>query len=166
MSPPPHIRDASPEDAAAIQAIYAPIVRDTPISFELDPPSVGEMAERMERVAATHPYLVAERDGAVIGYAYAGPFKERRAYRFAAEVTVYVAESAQGGGIGRALYGALLERLTESGHHTAIGIIALPNPGSVALHERVGFRHVGTVHEAGWKFDRWHDVGYWQRVLE
>ena len=159
------LRDASTNDAAAIQAIYAPIVRDTAISFEIDPPSVAEMAARIERIADRYPFIVVERDAEVLGYAYAGPLKDRAAYDRSVEVTVYVGEAARGIGVGRKLYAELFARLRTRNIHSAIAIIALPNPGSVTLHERMGFRPVGVLKEVGRKFDRWHDVGWWQLML-
>ncbi len=161
----PTIRPATTADAPAIQAIYAPIVEQTPISFEEAPPSVDEMAARITDIQTRYPYLVAERAGEILGYAYAGRYKERHAYRWSTEVTAYVAEQARGSGIGRLLYRNLLDRLDAAGFHTAIAIIALPNPASVALHESVGFTHVGTFREVGHKFGRWHDVGHWQRLI-
>ena len=160
------LRDATPGDAAAILAIYAPYVEETAISFERVPPDEATMRERIAQRLASHAWLVAEQGGRVVGYAYAGPFAVRAAYRLAAEVSVYVDRDAGRGGIGRVLYGALIERLRERGMHTAIGIVALPNPASVALHERLGFRHVGTFREIGAKFGRWHDVGWWQLMLD
>ena len=159
------LRDATPGDAAAVLAIYAPYVEETAISFERVPPDVATMRERIAQRLASHAWLVAERGGRLVGYAYAGPFAVRAAYRLAAEVSVYVDREAGRGGIGRALYEALIDRLRERGMHTAIGIIALPNEASVALHERLGFRHVGTFREIGAKFGRWHDVGWWQLML-
>ncbi len=159
------IRAAGPGDAEAIAAIYAPLVEKTIISFEERPPSAAEMAERIRQVQRDHPYLVAERDGVVLGYAYAGPHRARPAYRHSVDVTAYVAESARGKGVGRQLYEALLTELARRGFHAAFAGIALPNPASVALHEAVGFRHLGTYREVGRKFDQWHDVGWWQRLL-
>ncbi len=159
------VRAAEPSDAEAIQAIYAPLVEATIISFEERPPSVAEMAERIRRTLADYPYLVAERQGVVLGYTYAGPHRARPAYRFSVDVTAYVAETARGQGVGRRLYAALLAELARRGFHTAFAGIALPNPASVALHEALGFRHLGTYREVGYKFDRWHDVGWWQRLL-
>lgn len=158
------IRPAVERDAAAIQAIYAPYVVETAISFEDAPPSVEEMAERIARTSATHPYLVAEREGRVAGYAYATAVRARSAYRYSAEVTVYVAQRAQRRGVGRALYEALLETADHQGLHTLFACIALPNAASVALHEAVGFQPAGVWRDAGRKFDRWVDVGWWQRL--
>jgi phosphinothricin acetyltransferase len=159
------IRAAQISDATAIARIYEPYVRETAISFEDHPPTATEMAERVASTATAYPYLVAERDGAVVGYAYAGAVRSRAAYRASTEVTVYVHCDEHGRGVGRALYLRLLEELRERGFHTAFACIALPNAPSVALHEAVGFRPVGIWREAGMKFDRWHDVGWWQVML-
>ncbi len=160
------IRSARPSDAETVQAIYAPIVETTAISFEDVPPSATEMAQRIESTSRQgYPYLVAERNGEVIAYAYAGPHRARAAYRSSVDVTIYVAEDARGGGVGRTLYTELLTSLRRAEFHAAFAGIALPNPGSIALHEAVGFTHLGTYREVGFKFDRWHDVGWWQRNL-
>jgi L-amino acid N-acyltransferase YncA len=159
------IRSATVEDAPAIRAIYAPVVATTAISFEDIPPSAAEIALRIADTLAGYPYLVATRDGSVVGYAYAGPHRERSAYRFSTDVTVYVAREAHRTGVGRALYGALLPELARRGFHAAFAGIALPNAASVALHEAVGFTKVGVYREVGFKFGRWHDVGWWQRLL-
>jgi L-amino acid N-acyltransferase YncA len=162
----PTIRDADPaRDAAACAAIYAPHVEDGPVSFEERAPDAGEMAARIERVAATHCWLVAERDGEVLGYAYATAFNERPAYRWSAGVSVYVGEGARGQGVGRALYSALLDRLRERGFRMACAGITLPNEASAALHESFGFEQVGVNREIGWKDGAWHDVGWYQLEL-
>jgi len=160
-----NIRSATAADAAAILAIYAPIVRDTIISFETDIPSAAEIAHRIEATSKTHPYLVAEMGGAVVGYAYANEHRVRSAYRWSADVTVYVAASTRRSGVGRALYGRLLATLAQRQFHAAFAGIALPNPASVGLHEAMGFTPVGIYREVGFKFGRWHDVGWWQRLL-
>ena len=159
------VRAVRPDDAAAIAAIYAPYVRDTAITFELDPPDAAAMRGRIERVACRFPWIVAERDGAVLGYAYADLYRTRAAYRWAVETTVYVARDHPREGIGRALYGSLIDRSAAAGFVTALGVIALPNAASVALHEATGFVHVGTQRGVGYKFSGWHDVGFWQRDL-
>jgi phosphinothricin acetyltransferase len=160
------IRDAGPgRDAAACAAIYAPYVESTPISFEERPPAVAEMAARIERVSATHPWLVAEAGGEVAGYAYGCRLHERAAYRWTAEVSVYVAEARRGEGIGRALYEALFERLRRQRFQVAFAGITLPNEASVSLHERLGFAGAGTSRRIGWKQGRWHDVSWWQLDL-
>jgi L-amino acid N-acyltransferase YncA len=160
------IRDADPRrDGAACAAIYAPYVEATPISFEERPPDGAEMAARIERCVATHPWLVAVAEGEVAGYAYACPHRERAAYRWAADVSVYVADERRGQGFGRGLYEALFERLRRQGFQVVCAGITLPNVPSVGLHERLGFIRVGLSPRIGWKLDRWHDVGWWQLEL-
>ncbi|NWA26443.1 N-acetyltransferase family protein [Pseudomonas gingeri] len=165
MSITSNIRVAAPSDAAAIQAIYAPMVESTAISFELEPPTIAEMAHRIESTLLTYPYLVAERDGQVLGYAYASQHRAREAYRWSVDVTVYIAPTVHRRGMGRALYEHLLPILESQGFHAAYAGIALPNDGSVGLHEALGFEHIGTYAEVGFKHDKWHDVGYWRRAL-
>lgn len=159
-------RSARREDAAAIQAIYAPIVEATAISFEESPPSVEEMAGRIAGTLERYPYLVAVQAGRVVGFAYASQHRTRAAYRWSVDVTGYVAETARRAGIGKLLYGELLSELAQGGFHAAFAGIALPNPASIALHESVGFEHVGVYREVGFKLGRWHDVGWWQRLLQ
>jgi L-amino acid N-acyltransferase YncA len=159
------IRAANPLDAAAIAAIYAPHVLDGTATFELVPPDTHQMMARMAAGGGLYPWLVAEDGGSVLGYAYAAPFHSREAYRWAVETSVYVAPRAQGRGVGRALYGALLDGLTAQGFTLAVGRLALPNPASVALHEAMGFRAAGVLPGAGYKFGQWIDVGLWQRAL-
>ncbi|WP_206057205.1 arsinothricin resistance N-acetyltransferase ArsN1 family B [Nitratireductor sp. XY-223] len=160
------IRNATTGDAPGIRDIYAPIVEKTVISFEEAVPSVEDMARRIEDSLRTHSFLVAERNGAVIGYAYGGRHRERAAYRKSADVSAYVAEAARGQGVGRLLYTQLLGVLARGGFHAAFAGIALPNPASVGLHEAVGFEPVGIYKEVGFKFGEWHDVGWWQRILD
>jgi L-amino acid N-acyltransferase YncA len=157
------IRPAWLDDAAAIQAIYAPVVRDTAISFETAAPSAHDMAARMAGAGngPTLPWLVAERHGRVVGYAYAGRHHERGAYRWSVDTSIYVAGAARGSGVGRALYQRLLPVLTELNYASAYAGIALPNPASVGLHEAVGFRRIGVFPRVGYKLGRWHDVGWW-----
>lgn len=160
------IRDADPaRDAAACAAIYAPYVEATPISFEERPPDATEMAARIERYSATHPWLVTVEEGEVVGYAYGCPYQERPAYRWAAGVSVYVAGERRGQGFGRGLYEALFERLRRQGFQVACAGITLPNVPSVGLHERLGFLRIGISPRIGWKHGRWHDVGWWQLEL-
>jgi len=159
------IRIARPSDAAAIQAIYAPFVERTAISFELAPPSIEEMTQRITSTLPTYPYLVAEQDGKVVGYAYASQHRAREAYRWSVDVTVYVSPQTHRQGIGRALYERLLPILQRQGFHAAYAGIALPNAGSVGLHESLGFTHIGTYPEVGFKHGKWHDVGYWRKPL-
>ena len=159
------VRSASMQDAAAIQAIYAPIVERTAISFEDEPPAVEEMARRIVHTLQAYPYLVAEQDGQLLGYAYAGPHRARPAYRHSVDVTAYVAEAARKQGVAKALYGELLAALAGAEYHAAFAGIALPNPASEALHRAAGFELVGIYREVGFKFGRWHDVAWWQRLL-
>lgn len=160
------VRTAEISDAAAIQAIYAPMIERTAISFELEPPSVEEMAKRIESTLPTYPYLVAERDGQVIGYAYGSQHRAREAYRWSVDVTVYIAPEMHRSGVGRKLYDVLLPILKRQRFHAAYAGIALPNDGSVGLHEALGFAHIGTYPEVGFKHGAWHDVGYWRIALD
>ncbi len=163
----PSIRDAQPErDAAACAAIYAPYVEQTPISFEERPPDALEMEARIARSAATHPWLVAEVGGEVVGYAYAYRHRERAAYRWAADVSVYVAANRRGEGLGRSLYERLFVHLRRQNFQVACAGITLPNDASVRLHEALGFLRVGISPRIGWKGGRWHDVSWWQLELE
>ncbi|WP_339497153.1 arsinothricin resistance N-acetyltransferase ArsN1 family B [Pseudomonas sp. EA_15y_Pfl1_P101] len=159
------IRVAQLEDASAIQAIYAPIVTGTAISFEEVPPSVGEIQKRITATLQTYPYLVAVRESKVVGYAYASQHRARAAYRWAVDVTVYIAESERRRGVGRNLYEVLLPILARQGYRSAYAGISQPNSGSVGLHEQLGFRHIGTYPKVGYKLGQWHDVGYWHLQL-
>jgi phosphinothricin acetyltransferase len=157
------IREATAEDAAAIAAIYAPMVTDTVISFEEEPPSPDEMAER---IATSHLWLVAEQEGQVVGYAYASRFHPRAAYRWAVEVSIYLAPEAQGRGIGKRLLGTLLDRLKEMGFVHAFGGTTQPNPASEGLFESFGFKKIAHWDRVGFKFDDWHDVSWRQLTLQ
>lgn len=160
------IRPATAEDCDEIAAIYDDYVRQTVVTFEESPVSGGEIARRMEKVRGLGlPYLVLEQEKQVRGYAYAGRWHERSAYRFTAETTIYLDAQQVGRGLGTTLYTTLLEQLRALGLHTAIGSIALPNPGSVALHEKLGFRQVAHHCEVGFKQGRWVDVGHWQLLF-
>jgi L-amino acid N-acyltransferase YncA len=159
------IRPATLEDAGAIAAIYAHYVRDSVITFEVDVPTVEEMAGRMAALMPAYPYLVAERDGAVVGYAYAAKLYERAAYRWATEATVYVATGHHRQGIGRALYRDLIERLKAQGFQAVLGKITLPNPASTELHEAFGFALCGVLPRVGYKHGAWYDVGIYQLEL-
>ena len=159
------IRPAQPGDGAAVAAIYAPYVRDTPVSFEIEPPSAPAMTDRITATLATHPWLVAERDGAVIGFAYASQHSLRPACRWTVDVTVYVRDGGRRNGAGRQLYQALLPTLRLQGFRSAFAEIVLPNPGSVRLHEAMGFQHIGIHQDIGRKLGRWHDIGYWRLAL-
>jgi phosphinothricin acetyltransferase len=153
-------------DATACAAVYAPYVAESWTSFEDAPPSDAELAHRVAAYSATHAWLVAEQDGVVLGYAYGSPYRARPAYRWTAEVSVYLAVDApRRTGTGRALYAALLDRLTERGYRTAITGITLPNEPSVGLHRSLGFTEVGVERHVGWKLGAWRDVLRMQRPL-
>jgi L-amino acid N-acyltransferase YncA len=159
------IRPGDPvHDAARCAQIYRPFVADSWVSFELDPPSPDEMASRIADYAASHAWLVAERDGEVVGYAYGSPHRTRAAYASSCDVAVYVEPAASRSGVARALYSVLLPLLAES-FHAAFAGIALPNEASIGLHEACGFTPLGIYREVGWKMGGWRDVGWWQRLL-
>lgn len=169
----PHIRLATPGDAADIQAIYAPVVCDTVISFEYEEPTVAEMARRIARIMPHLPWLVwVERDGEgagadrVVGYAYAGAHSERAAYQWSVDLTAYIHAEWRGRGVGKALYAALLDILRELGYVNIYAGITLPNAASVALHESIGMQPVGVYRRVGYKFGAWHDVGWWSGELQ
>ena len=159
------IRAVRAEDAAAIAAIYRPYVEETVVSFEEEAPDAAEMARRIAATTATYPWLVAEVDGALAGYAYGRPYNPRAAYRWTCETGIYLDRTARGRGIGRTLYGALLTALAARGFVSAIALISVPNPESTRFHEALGFSAVGIVRGVGFKHGAWHDVGYWQRDL-
>jgi phosphinothricin acetyltransferase len=160
------IRDAVPVgDAAGCLAIYGPYIRDTVISFEEAVPTVEEFAERMRATSETHPWLVLDDGGEIAGYAYASRHAPRAAYRWSADVAVYVASARHRSGVGRRLYTELLDRLRRQRFRVACAGITLPNDASVGLHEALGFRPVGIYRRIGWKAGAWHDVGWWQLEL-
>lgn len=156
--------DAS-RDGAACAAVYAPYVRDSVASFEEWPPDDDEIRRRIEIVTRRHPWLVAESGDAVMGYAYASQHRDRAAYRWAADVAVYVSPDHQRRGVGRALYTVLLDLLIRQGLQVACAGITLPNDASVGLHEACGFEPVGIYRRIGWKAGSWWDVGWWEREL-
>ncbi len=159
------IRLASPDDAEQILGIYAPFCLDTPVTFEIEPPSLETMRLRIATTLERHPWLVAEREGRVLGYVYAGPHHERVAYQWSVNVAVYVNETARRTGVARALYTKLFDVLARQGHCNAFAIITLPNPASAGAHEALGFTKVGHFPRAGYKCGQWHDVGWWHRPL-
>ena len=161
------IRDSEPSDLDAITAVYAAEVVHGTASFELDPPDRDEMARRREAVlAAGYPYLVAELDGVLVGYAYAGAYRPRPAYASTAEVSVYVAASARRRGVGGTLLGALVERCVAAGLRQLVAVIGdSGHEASIALHARNGFRRVGTLLSVGYKHDRWLDSVLMQRSV-
>jgi L-amino acid N-acyltransferase YncA len=157
------IRDARADDAAVIAAIYAPMVTDSIISFEDEPPSAAEMAER---ISASHVWLVAEDNDQVVGYAYATRFHPRAAYRWSTEASIYLAPDARGRGVGRRLLAELLERLKEMGFVNVFGGTSLPNPASERLLESFGFKKIAHWEHVGFKLDQWHDVSWRQLTLQ
>ncbi len=161
------LRAATPADAAPIAAIYAPIVRDTFISFETTPPSAADMGARIAAGVAQLPWLVAEdAAGTVAGYVYASRHRERAAYRWSVDTTAYVRADCRGLGLGRRLYDALFDELRALGYFQAFAGIALPNAASVRLHEAVGFVQLGVYRQVGFKCGQWRDVGWWQKPLQ
>ncbi len=159
------LRLARAEDAQGLLAIYGPIVESTAISFETEVPSVQEMQERVANTLRDFPWLVFELDGQIAGYAYASRHRQRAAYQWSVDVSVYVATSARRRGLGRRLYAPLLGIVRTLGYCTAYAGIALPNAASVALHESMGFVPVGVFRNVGYKLGEWQDVGWWQRPL-
>ena len=167
MKPGPAVRDCTRADLPEVREIYALEVREGTASFELEPPSLAEMTARFAAIeAAGLPYLVAELDGLVAGYAYASPYRPRPAYRYTVEDSVYVARFARRQGIGRALLDAVIERATAQGLRQMVAIVGdSAHLASVELHRRAGFRVVGTLERVGWKFGRWLDTVIMQRPL-
>jgi phosphinothricin acetyltransferase len=160
------IRQAVMTDAVAVQALYAPFVRETVISFEYEPPSVFEMGERIVRSEGLLPWLVCESDDArLIGYAYASKHRERAAYQWSVDVSVYVSPASHRMGVGRRLYSVLFNLLRLQGYVNAYAGITLPNNASVGLHRALGFEPVGVYRNVGYKFGGWHDVGWWALAL-
>lgn len=160
------IRPATLNDAEALARIYAPYVQDSIISFEVTPPSAHEMGERFKQISSQHPWTVWEEENMVLGYAYANIFKNRHAYSWSVESTVYVDQKAHRRGIGKALYLDLFERLKKRGIVNVVGCISLPNDPSVKLHESLGFQKVAHFKNIGMKFNQWWDVGYWQLEIK
>lgn len=159
------IRTASEADAVALLEIYRPYVETTAVSFETVAPTVDELAARIAKAVAAWQWLVAERDGRIVGYAYGGLHRERSAYRWSTEVSAYVDPGHHRRGIARALYARLLDELAQKGYCSAYAAITVPNAGSIALHRSVGFEPIGVFRSVGRKFGRWHDVAWFQRLL-
>ncbi len=156
---------AFPDDAAAIRSIYSYYVTQTSITFEIEVPSVDEMRKRIIEYTKQFPWLVLERDGVIIAYAYATPFKARAAYRWSVESSIYVDHALCGKGSGKKLYLELFDRLKKMGILNIVGVITLPNHPSVSIHEKLGFKLVGRFPEVGFKESKWWDVGYYQLTL-
>ena len=162
------IRNALDKDIISIAEIYNHYISDTSITFETETISPEDILDRISKVQADNlPWLIAEDDmGKVIGYAYASKWRERFAYRFSVEVTVYLSPNSSGHGVGTKLYEALFSELRLRSIHSVIGGITLPNKASVALHEKFGLEKVAHFKEVGFKFNQWRDVGYWQGALK
>lgn len=159
------IREARPEDAARILKIYAPFVENTTVTFELAVPTVEEFAGRIERTLQKYPYLVAESDGEIVGYAYAGPFRERAAYIWSAEVSVYIRPDRHRRGIGRTLYTRLEEILRRQNVASMEACISHPNRESIKFHSSLDFERVARFTRCAYKLDRWVDIVYMQKIL-
>jgi phosphinothricin acetyltransferase len=160
------IRIARVEDAEAIHAIYAPTIIDTAITFETELPGAEVMRQRILTRLQHYPWLVWEQNGDVLAYAYATRFRERAAYDWIAETSIYVHGNARRRGIARRLYGALLDVMRLQGINQAVGVITLPGDVSVALHEALEFEPAGVWRKAGYKLGQWWDVGVWQKELQ
>jgi phosphinothricin acetyltransferase len=159
------IRVCTPDDAGGVLAIYAPFCSSSYVSFETTPPSEPQIRDRIARITPNYPWLVCEIDGDVAGYVYASQHRERAAYRWAADVAVYVADAYRRRRVGRALYTSLLSLLRTQGYYQAYAGITLPNPGSVGLHEAMGFEQIAVFQSVGYKLGRWLDVGWWRLQL-
>ena len=165
MKEPFTIRQAAAQDAAALLEIYRPFITDTVVTFEYEVPAAAEFAARITDTLACFPYLVCERDGKPVGYAYAHRIRERAAYDWAVELSIYLAPEAQGQGVGTVLYRCLIDLLDRQNIRILYGCVTLPNEGSRRLHEKLGFALTGVWHGSGWKFGQWHDVGWFEKRL-
>ena len=160
------IRVVTREDAAGIAEIYRPYVVSTPISFEIEPPDEIEIQKRIDGILPAYPWLVLEQAGRVVGYAYASRHSARAAYQWSVDMSVYVHSDFQRRGIGRGLYVSLVRILRAQGFFNAYAGVTLPNPGSVGLHESIGFQAIGVYRNVGYKMGAWHDVGWWELALQ
>ena len=160
------IRFAKPSDARFLLDIYAPYVENTAITFEYEVPTIEDFATRIEKTLEKYPYLIAEEDGIVFGYAYASTYYARAAYDWAVELSVYVSQEARGQGVGTRLYDALEDLLEQMGYIHFLACISLPNEASLALHRKRGYQQVAHFPKIGYKFDRWHDIVWLQKSLE
>lgn len=159
------IRFATPADAPAVLEIYGPFCEDSPVSFEILRPTLPEIESRIMKVIERFPWLVCESENEVLGYAYASSYRDRAAYRWSVEVAIYIAEKSRGQGFGTTLYTLLFELLRIQSYYHAYAGITLPNPGSLLLHERLGFEPVGIYKSVGYKAGAWHDVSWWALAL-
>ena len=159
------VRSVRFEDAYSILEIYAPYVSDTSITFEIDVPSIKEMQKRVKNISSVFPWFVYEEGNEIKGYAYATKHRERAAYRWSVDFTVYVRMDSQHRGIGKTLFSKLIESVSVLGYYNAFGVITIPNDKSIALHESFGFINAGIKKNCGYKLGKWHDVGVWQLKL-
>ncbi len=160
------IRFAKPSDARSLLDIYAPYVENTAITFEYEVPTIEDFATRIAKTLEKYPYLVAEEDGVVVGYAYASTYYARAAYDWAVELSVYVSQDARGQGVGSKLYDALEDLLEQMGYIHFLACISLPNEASLALHRKRGYQQVAHFPKIGYKFNRWHDIVWLQKSLD
>jgi len=158
------VRWAQEPDMPVFAAIVNYFIESSAFNFRTRPQSVDEWRDDWKQLSDRYPWLVAQEGSEIVGLAYAGPWKARSAYDWAAESTVYAASGQHRRGIGRLLYNRLLPILDAQGYRSTIGVIAQPNPASVALHEACGFRHAGTLASVGFKHGQWRDIGFWQRL--
>ena len=161
-----NIRFARPSDAATLLDIYAPFVENTAITFEYEVPTIEDFATRIEKTLEKYPYLVAEEDGLILGYAYASTYYARAAYDWAAELSVYVSQDARGKRVGSRLYDELEDLLDQMGYMHFLACISLPNEASLALHRKRGYQQVAHFPKIGYKFERWHDIVWLQKSLD
>ncbi len=160
------IRLATEHDALQVLEIYAPFCKDSPVSFEVQPPTLDEMQQRITKVQKKLPWLACERRGEVLGYVYAGSHSERAAYQWSVDVAVYIREAERRSGIGRALYTSLFKILVFQGYYNAYAGVTLPNPGSERLHQAMGFQPIGIYRGVGYKGGAWHDVAWFDLSLQ
>ena len=160
------IRFATTADAPAVLEIYGPFCEDSPISFETERPSVSEIEGRIRKIVERFPWLICENENEVLGYAYAGPHRGRAAYRWSVDVAIYISRKCRAQGFGTALYTVLFELLRIQGYFKAYAGITLPNPASVRLHQRLGFEPVAIYKKVGYKAGAWHDVSWWDLILQ
>jgi phosphinothricin acetyltransferase len=166
MAVSPVIRPVTRNDAAAIAGIYNHYITNTAISFEEEPVSAGEMEKRIADISAKYPWLVWEEAGEVLGYTYVNKYRERSAYRYTAELTIYLKNGLEGRGMGSGLLARLLEELKKTGIHALVSAVTLPNERSAAIHEKFGFTKIAEFKEVGFKFGKWLHVGYWELLLK
>ncbi len=159
------IRPVTLEDASAILEIYQYYINDTWVTFELEVPTLEDFTARIQSISNSYPYLVGELDGKVVGYAYSSKYREREAFRYSAEISIYLDRYAQSKGYGKLLFTKLLEATKEQGYHSVVSAISLPNEKSIRLHREFDFTEIGVFHDSGYKFDQWVDVIWFEKIL-